>query len=127
LSQYLLSSTGYNVALVDLDPIVPQPRSDGVAATRRSFSANGGVYEAGLFVQLEWSLLGSAAQYRALLTQFGLLTTTTAEVTVQVRDHAFNWIRFNGVAVRPDIGKDIRWDIFPRGITLLIRELEVSL
>lgn len=127
MAQYLVSSTGHNVALVDLDPIIPQPRSEGVAATARTFSANGGVYQAGLYVELVWSLLGSADQYRALLAQFGLDSAVSAEVTIQCRDHAFNWIRFNGTAIRPDIGKDIRWDYFPRGIVILIRELDVSL
>lgn len=126
MAQYLVA-TGLNVALVDLDPIIPQPRSEGRRATQRSYSANGLVTEAGLYVELVWSLLGSAAQYQALMAQFGLDAALSAEVTVQIRTDQFSWERMNGTAVRPSTGNDVRWDIFPRQITVLIRDLEASL
>lgn len=127
MSQYLISSTGHNVAIGDLDPIVPQPRSEGLQATQRSYSANGGIYQSGLYTELQWSALGTVALYAALLAQFGLTTALSAEVTVQVRDQNFAWIRMNGTAVRPEQGKDIRRDILLKGVVILIRDCEVAL
>jgi hypothetical protein len=122
-----LVATGLNIPLVDLDPIIPQPRSDGMRATRRSYSANGLVTESGYYVELIWSALGSAAQFQALLAQFGLDSALSAEVTVQIRTEMFTWIRMSGTAIRPAANSDVRWDYFPRQVTVLIRELETAL
>lgn len=120
-------ATGTNIALVSLAVIVPQPRSTGVRYTQRSYSASGGAYDTAPYVELEWTLLGNVAAYTALLTQFGVQSALTAAVTVYVKSSVFGWVRYNGIAVQPVAGVDVKWELgFPRNIVVLVRDLAVS-
>src|SRR5688572_26342584 len=107
--QYLLEN-GWGVALVDLDAIVPQPRSDSVTqAVQRNDSASGAVHEIGLFIVLQWSMLDHASEYQTLLDQFALDgTNLTSLVTVYVPNFEYTWTRYNGIAVRPQQGVSIK-------------------
>ena len=118
--------TGHDQSLESLVNISPQPRSGGVRYTRRTYGGDGTVYTVGAYVELEFDLLGSATQYQALLKQFGLDESLTAAVTLYARDDTFAWKRYNGLAIRPETGRDVTWDrYFPRRITILVRNLEV--
>lgn len=118
---------GWNEALEDLVVISPQPTSEGIKPTRRTYAANGAVYDEGLYVELQFNVLNNASAYQSLLNQFGIQSSTTNEVTVYVRDATFAWVRMNGLAVRPEMGRDVRWNrFFPRDITILVRDLTAA-
>lgn len=122
---YLLEN-GHGVALVDLDAIVPQPRSDSVTqVVQRNQSASGAVHEIGLFIVLQWSMIADAAEYQALLDQFALDSTNlTSSVTVYVPNFEYTWTRYNGTAVRPQQGVTIkRADYFIRDVSIIVKNL----
>lgn len=123
MSDYRVAE-GHNVALVSLTVLSPQPRSIGMQPTRRNFAADGSVSDEARYVELQWDVLESAAEYQAILADFGLDDALYSPVTVYVRDGAFVYVRMNGIAVRPEPGRDVDWQIFPRSITLLVRNLE---
>lgn len=110
-------------ALVDLVVIDPQPRSIGVQATRRTYSASGLVYDEAPYVILEWSVIESATDYTALLAQFDLDTLLSANVTIYARNSQFAFTRYNGRAVRPDPGQSVDWQYFARDVRIVIRDL----
>lgn len=119
------ASTGHNVAEIDLDDLDPQPRSTGIQSTRRVGAASGTDYEDAEYVEMEYTALESAAAYQNVLADWGLSSALTANVTVYVRDATWAWVRKNGIAHRPQMGRDARWvDYFPRNITILVTDLE---
>lgn len=120
-------ATGYDVPLVDLDSIDPQPRSKGVQITQRSFASSGSVNNQGFFIELEWSAIMTEAEYLALMTQFGLHAAYSAAVTIYVPNSLYVEQRLNGRALRPEIGKDAdRNNQFIRNVTIIVRDLEAS-
>jgi hypothetical protein len=115
----------YDVALLSLVDLDPQPMSEGIKPTRRTHAASSDVFDDGEYVELEWNVMESVTQYQSVLTAFGLNNALTNAVTVYVRDDTWTFVRKNGVAVRPEMGKESRWsNFFPRNITILIRDLE---
>jgi len=119
--------TGTNQALVDLVDVSPQPKSIGIQQTRRTYGGDGTPRTVGPFVELEFNFLPDVTTYQAVLTQFGINSSLTANVTVYVRDGTWTWVRMNGKAVQPEPGKDMTWDqYFPRRITILIKNLETA-
>lgn len=119
---------GWDIPLDDLVVLNPQPRSPNMGVVRRAYvvSTVPGVIDQKTFVPLLYSGLGSAVQWRAVATQFGLevWNVKTAKVTVYVRDFEYSWVRKNGIAVRPLIRGGIEWrDFFPRDITIIVKEL----
>lgn len=115
---------GFNVATGSLTVLSPQPRSEGIKVARRTYGGDGTVYDEASYVELEWDVIETVADYQALLTTFGVNTALTNEVTVYVRDETFAFVRMNGIAVRPEIGREVRYrQYFPRDITILIKAL----
>jgi hypothetical protein len=112
--------TGHNVALGSLTTIAPSPRSVGVKATRRTHAASGLLYDEGLHITLVYDVLEDATALTALLTQFGLHTATTANVTLYCPNQMHAYTRYNGVCVRPEVSRD---NYFLRGIEIVVREL----
>jgi hypothetical protein len=126
MTQYLVA-TGHDVALGSLSAIVPQPRTIGLQHTRRQFAASGIVIDELSYVELLFSMLETVAQLQALLTQFGVLTATTADVSVYVQDENYDWQVYNGVAVKPLIGVDgHRQEYFLRDFTILVKSLQAQ-
>lgn len=114
---------GTDVAAIDLDPIVPQPRSQGVMAARREYTASGGVHEENRYIELVWDAI-TEEDYASILTQFGLTASLTASVTIMAPEIYYAWNRFNGQVVRPALGEDTkRQNFFVRDVVLLIRNL----
>lgn len=123
MSVYLMED-GFNVALVDLDPIVPQPRSTaGVQAAQRDFGADGSVFETGLFIVLEWTNLGSVSEYQTLLGQLGLDSALRNAITLYAPNFERVWTRYNGYAVRPATPN---YTYFPRDVRVVVNRLAAS-
>lgn len=106
MSQYK-QADGYNVALVSLSTITPQPQSHGVQGVQRYHAVSGEVHEQGLFIVLRWNVL-SVTQYQTLLTALGLLNALTNQITIYAPNHNFTYQRYNGIVVRPENGTDLR-------------------
>lgn len=114
---------GHSVALLDLDPIVPQPRSpQGVQAAQRDYGADGSVFETGLFIRLQWSSLANEAAYQTLLAQLGLDDQLRQAITLYAPDFEREWRRYNGYAIRPEA---TNYAIFPRDIIIAVNRLAV--
>jgi hypothetical protein len=127
MTTYRVSSAGHDEELDDLTVISPQPRSIGVQSTRRTYGVDGTVLDEGRYVEIEFSYSEDPTAYAALLTLFGVQNTLTNLVTVYVPDERYAWTRYNGTAVRPEIGRDVtRTNYFIRNITILIKDLEAS-
>jgi hypothetical protein len=117
---------GHDVALGSLAVISPQPRSEGVRVTRRSYAADGTPVDEGRYVELEWSALEGVTEYNAILAAFGLDDALSNEVTVYVRDERRAWARLNGRALLPEAGREMRWRYFPRDVVITVRDLEAA-
>jgi len=119
--------TGTDQALIDLVDITPQPASNGVEYTVRDAAIDGSVSEQGKFIELRWSSLASITEYTTMLAQFGLTSVNTAEVTILVPSELYGFVRYNGLAVKPEKGRDIqRRDYFLRGIVLVVKNLTTA-
>ena len=114
---------GHDVVLGSLTVLDPQPRTDGIQSTRRTFSGNGTPNDEGQFVVFDYSVVPSASDYQSILSDFGIQSATSNDVTVYVRDETFAWVRKNGKAIRPQPRVDVRWDFFPRNVQILVRDL----
>jgi hypothetical protein len=118
---------GFDEALVDLVDVSPQPTSEGIKPTRRTFAADGSVYDESLYTEWVFSALESVTMYQSVLTQLGIINQLTNEVTIYTRNRAFGWVRMNGIVVMPEPGRDLKWEMpFPRDIVILIKDLEPS-
>lgn len=120
---------GHDIAFGSLNLIVPQPSSNGVEATRRTYSANGEPFDEGLFIELRWNIVGQSDRLNTILAFFGLNgDDMTNEVTISVPEGpilAYN--KFNGLAIRPEIGRDIRRrDFALRELIILVKNLSYA-
>ena len=126
MSDYRVAD-GHDVVLGSLTVLDPQPKSEGIRPTRRTFAADGTVYDEGRYVELEWTAVETDTQYRAILTFFGLNglpLTHSNDVTVYVRNELFTYSRMNGTAILPEVGRDVRWRrYFPRDVVILVKTL----
>jgi len=124
MSSYRVAD-GHDVALESLNVLDPQPRSEGIKPTRRTFGGDGTPYDEAKYVELLYSMVSSATEYQSILSAFGVQNAGSNEVTVYVRDETFAWTRQNGLAIRPQPGQDVRWsNYFPRDVVILVRDLE---
>lgn len=118
---------GWNVVLGSLTVLDPQPMSTGMQPSRRTYAASGNVAEEAHFIEFLWTMVETPTQYIAILTDFGLQglpPTYTNDVTVYLRNDLFSYQRYNGTAVRPEIGRDVKWaDYFPRDVVILVKGL----
>ena len=118
---------GFDVAEISLNTVAPQPRSEGVRPGRRSYGAGGAVYDESLFIELEFSALEDVTEFTTLLTAFGINAALTNEVTVLVPNQIRTFTRYNGIAVRPEVGRDVRHrNYFLRDVVILIKNLALS-
>ena len=118
---------GHDVLVGSTNLIVPQPTANGIEPTRRTFAASDAVYDEGHFIELEWSVVADVTEYIAIVTAFGLFgqpPPMTNEVTVYVRNDYFVSTLYNGTAVLPEMGRDIKWrNYFPRDLVILVKNL----
>lgn len=124
MPEYMVK-VGHDQALVDL--VVVKARSAGIQYTRRVEALSGKIYEDAPFVELEITALEDAAMYLAELTKFGLNDANQENVTIYARDDRWAWGRVNGIAKKPQMGKDARWrEGFPSSIIILVTDLEAA-
>lgn len=114
---------GHGLLVGALSTISPQPRSNGVQRTRRSYAADGSIYQESSYVILEWAVLNDDNEYGTLLNLFGLVVGLTSPVTILCRNEFFAFTLYNGTAVQPDMGSQVHWEWFPRDIQILVRDL----
>jgi hypothetical protein len=119
-----LIKPGSGVALVDLVAFTQQPSSGWVMWTRRTYAAGGGVYDESPYVELVFDMLLTPAAYVAMLTLAGVNSALTAAVTVYVPNQYGTFARYDGVAVQPFNGADLRRrDYFIHDVKLLVKNL----
>jgi hypothetical protein len=122
LDSYLVGD-GHNRPLNELTALTPQPSSAGVRVTRRSHAPEPLVDEF-KYIEFVYSALGSVTEFQAVLNQWGVLSSMQNEVTFTAKDETLAWTRFNGTAVRPQMGSDVQWSrYFPRDVVVLVKEL----
>lgn len=116
---------GFDVVLGSMTDISPQPRTEPIRPTRRSFPASGVPIDEGDYVEFIWAVM-TETQYQSILTQFGLSGSATSnEVTVYVNDGTFTAVRKNGLAIRPIVGDGLVRDGYQvRDVIILVRNLE---
>ncbi len=118
---------GHDVILGSLNVFSPQPTAEGVQATRRTNAASGDVYDEAKYVELVWTVVETPTELDTILDYFGMGGVPIlhqADVTVYVRNELYIFTRYNGVAVFPQLGRDLRWkNYFPRNLTMLIKNL----
>lgn len=119
-----LIATGHNVT--PTVPFDPQPQVLGMVPTRRLLALSGAVIDESPYVPFTWPLLDTEDDYRAILTQCGLLTATTALVSVYIQDQNYDWVYRNGTAVKPEIGTDGRRDFFLQNFTVSVIDLRAQ-
>lgn len=122
---------GHDVALGSLTVLSPQPDpGPGVQVTRRMYNGDGTVTDQGRYIELPWSAYTNGTDYLTLLSLFGLNnSTSSAAVTVYVRDETYTWIRMNGTAIRPVPGETVKWgDVQdrPLDIVILVKDLAAA-
>ena len=107
--------------------VSPQPKSEGIKPSRRTYGGDGSVYDEGTYVELVFNMIPDVASYQSLLNQFGVQSALTNDVTVKVRNETFAFVNKNGTAIRPEPGRDVRWNkFFPRNVVILIRGLAAT-
>lgn len=124
--QYLVGE-GHDEPLIDLVAIDPQPRCEGLKASRESFAASGVVVREGPYAELIFDVIESQSQYETMLAQFGLDALVSANVTVTLPNALYTSTRFNGRAVRPLASETVRHEsYFIRNVRIVIRDLELA-
>lgn len=121
-----LIAVGHNVAVEDMLPFDPQPETPGMIPTRRTNALSGKVIDEGLYVPYTWPLFDLDEDYRAILAQCGLLTATTALVSIYAQDENYDWVARNGMAIKPEIGTDGRRDFFLQNFTIRVIDLRAQ-
>lgn len=120
----VLWASGWNIALVSLVAPDPLPESGMVMPVQRNYGASGIPHEIGLYAELKWPLIETEADYLAMLTSIGLNSALSNQITLYVRDFALQWHRYNGIAIRPEAGRDVSWRYFAVNTTMRVIKLE---
>lgn len=117
-------AAGHNVALVSLTVLSPQPRSIGVQVVERTYGLSGSVHESGLYIELNYNYIATPTDYQVLLALMGVNTVLYAPVTLYAWRKDYDNARYNGIAVRPQIGPEAAYSRHRiREVTFLIKHL----
>jgi hypothetical protein len=124
-------ATGTDIILGSLTVLDPQPDPGrGIQTTRRTYGGDNTVVDQGRYIELEWSAYTTVANYQTLLGLFGLnASTSSALVTVYVRDETYAWVRMNGTAIRPVPGQTVKFgdrQQRPLDISILVKNLTTA-
>jgi len=123
--------TGHDVVLGSLTVLDPQPDpGNGIQVTRRTYAGDHSVADQGRYIEFTWSAYTNSTDYATLLALFGLnASTSSAAVTVYIRDEIYAWVRMNGTAIRPIPGETVKWgdnQSRPLDIVILVKNLETA-
>lgn len=117
------AKAGHDENLIDLVVLDPQPTTVGLEYTRVTPAASRAVVREGPFVRFLYSAL-TESDFTSVLGQFDLTNNETANVTIYAVDELYGPQRYNGLAVRPAIGRNgARRDYFVRDVEILVRDL----
>ena len=107
-----------------LTAVDPQPASYGIHYPRRVYATSGAVYPDGIaFTEWRYDEAISAEEYDSLLTQFGLDSAETNDVTIYTSDeHGRDFVNKNGTIIRPE-NPVYRLGVYER-LIFLVRDLE---
>lgn len=120
-------ATGWNVPLIDLDRIEPQPRGNPAAPVERDFAITGKIHDDGLFMELNWDYIEEEQEYIDLLVLFGLHDQASNEVTIYGRTKIHGFARYNGIAQQPEgMSETKRSNFFIRDVTIRITHLSLA-
>lgn len=124
MAQYLVAQT-HDIAFASLNVITPQPHSPGVQIVQRNLAVSGKAKDIGLWIPLQWRIIGTPTVYSTLLGLFGLSgSVTEAEVTIWCPDRLFTFNRFNGLAMLPVPNDDVqRNNYFIRDLTIIVKNM----
>lgn len=126
IDRYAIAS-GHNIPAGFLAKLTPQLTTPGLLVTRRTHSPNRHVRDEFLYTYHLYNALGSVAQYRAVLAQYGVLDALEHEVTVTAYDQTYGWQRYNATAVQPEQGVDVQYRMpFPRSVQILLKYMELA-
>lgn len=119
-------ATGWNNA-GSLNDVVPQPRSLGIVAGRRTQGGDRVIYEDGFrSVKWQWGFM-STAQWSSFLTTAGLGDgTPSAKVTISTpRNYDRAFTNYNAVIVMPNLPDDTRFEMSVfQDIAVMLQSLE---
>jgi hypothetical protein len=102
----------------DLDIFVPyQPLTAGLQFTRRTMTAGLLPVDEAPYIRFIFGLL-SESQYQAMLTQASILVALRREVTLYAQNRNYEWVRFNGTAIKPE--NEGRRGYFLNNVPLLV-------
>lgn len=119
------AAIGHDVPDNELIAFDPQPSCEGIVPTVRNHAASGKPNDQGKYVAFVFPVFDGEDDYRSMLALCGLDGSEDAvEVTVRTRDHKYNDVRVNGLAIFPEHGTDTRYNYFPR-TTIIVRDLEL--
>lgn len=91
---------GHDAEIGDIDDFVPyQPLTPGLQWTRSTPTADGVIKEAP-FIRFMFEIL-SETQYQAMLTQAGVYSFDTRDVTLYAQDENYEWKLLRGIAIKP--------------------------
>jgi hypothetical protein len=122
---YYKVGIGHDVPDIDLELLDPQPWGTPATPVKRNYSADNGVHDQNLFIELHFDMLESETQYMAVLQQFGLGSDDSAEVTLACRDRRLQAETYNGVALLPEPLQEMKWqNFFVRDIIIRVINLE---
>lgn len=122
---YQIADNYNNAAgLVDISP---QPASPGILYPREVVAVSGVVYDDGApYTMFVYKGVMSNTQYNSLLTQFGLTSARTNEVTVRLLlDDRITYANYNAIVVKPRNGVDAKYrNGFWHDVTFRVKQLE---
>lgn len=86
-----------------LTALTPQPAGRGILPSRVLYGLDRRAYDDGhYYINLEYTGTIIPVTYESLLTQFGLLTSRSAEITLAIPNETrTDWIAYNGYVEKP--------------------------
>lgn len=119
-------AAGHDVALGSLTVLSPQPRSIGVQVIERTYGLSGAVHEHGLYIELNYDYIATPTDYQVLLALMGINTALYADVTLYAWRKDYDYQRYNGIVVRPQLGQEGAYSRHRiRGVIFLVKNLEI--
>lgn len=116
---------GHDVAEVSLSTLTPQPKGDPLAPTVRNYAPGGAFHEQGQYTCHHYDFLEDADQFEDVLNEYGLISDDRQDITFMAYSERMVWTRYNGTAIRPEMGQDVKFtNFFIRDVAIYIVDVE---